>query len=151
MSLFNNIMSSGLDFFKRAAILPAVLFFLLAGAGGTARAQFLNEGFNNISTLPASGWHVQNNSSPVGSTGWFQGNPAVFPAQSGATNSYIGANFNNTTGNNTISNWLLTPTLNLYNGAVFKFWTRTGTDSPFPDRLEVRLSTGGASTNVGAG
>ena len=34
----------------------------------------------------------------AGSTNWFQGNNTVFPAQSGAPNSYIGANFNNTTG-----------------------------------------------------
>jgi len=69
----------------------------------------------------------------------------------GATNSYIGANFNNTTGTNTISNWLITPHVNLVNGAQFKFWTRTTTANPFPDRLQVRLSTAGASTNVGTG
>jgi hypothetical protein len=94
---------------------------------------------------------MRNNSLPVGSTGWNQGSPSVFPAQAGATNSYVRANFNNTTGTNTISNWLVTPTRLLTNGSVFKFWTRTTTENPFPDRLEVRLSTNGASTNVGTG
>ena len=111
----------------------------------------INEGFDSVPSLAASGWYTQNNSTPVGSTGWFQGNPNVFPAQAGATNSYVGANFNNTSGTNTISNWLLTPQIPLQNGNVFVFWTRVPTDSPFPDRLEVRLSTSGASTNVGTG
>jgi hypothetical protein len=67
-----------------------------------------NEGFNTVSPLPA-GWASQNLSAPAGSTEWFQGNDGVFPAQSGATTSYIGANFNNTSGAGTISNWLFAP------------------------------------------
>jgi hypothetical protein len=124
---------------------------ILLGAAATAQVSTLNEGFDNITTLPSAGWFTQNNSVPVGTTGWFQGNSAVFPAQSGAATSYIGANFNNTTGANTISNWLVTPQLALVNGAQFSFWTRTITSNPFPDRLQVRLSTNGASTNVGTG
>jgi GEVED domain len=115
----------------------------------TGNADLINEGFGAVSPLPA-GWFAQNNSTPVGTTGWFQGNTAVFTAQSGAPNSYIGANFNNVTGANTISNWLLTPSVAIKNGDVFSFWTRTLTGPTFPDRLQVRLSTNGASTNVGA-
>ena len=48
----------------------------------------------------------------------------------------------------TISNWLLTPTVTLQNGATLSFWTRTTTGT-FPDRLQVRMSTNGASTNDG--
>lgn len=110
----------------------------------------LAEGFDAITTLPAAGWSLQNLSAPVGSRGWFQGNPDVFPAQSGATNSYIGANFNSTAGTGVISNWLITPQTALENGSTLKFYTRTTDGAPFADRLEVRLSTAGASTNVGA-
>jgi hypothetical protein len=85
----------------------------------------------------------------VGPNGWFQGNSPVFPAQSGAPNSYIAADFNNTTGANTISNWLLTPPLSLQNGAFMTFYTRTVDAPKFPDRLQVRMSTNGFSTNVG--
>lgn len=113
---------------------------------GACSQTLINEGFN---VAPPASWTVINRSSPAGSTSWFQGNPNSFPAQSGATNSYVGANFNNTSGTNTISNWLITPQVALQNGNEFTFWTRTTTDSPFPDRLEVRLSTAGASTNVG--
>ena len=112
-------------------------------------APALTEGFDDITTLPAAGWVQINHSTTIGTTGWFQGNDAVFPSQSGATNSYIGANFNNTTGTNTISNWLLTPPVTLQNGATMTFWTRTTTANPFPDRLQVRMSTNGASQNVG--
>jgi len=85
----------------------------------------------------------------VGVSNWFQGNVLVFPAHAGATNAYIGANFNNTSGTGTISNWMLTPVLALKNGDTISFWTRTTTGSLWPDRLELRLSTNGASTNVG--
>lgn len=107
-----------------------------------------NEGFTVAAPLPV-GWASQNLSAPVGSTGWFQGNTAVFPAQSGAPTSYIGANFNSTTGAGTISNWLFTPVTTLANGDQLTFWTRT-TDGTFPDRLQVRMSSNGASVNAGA-
>jgi len=110
-----------------------------------------SEDFANIATLPGSGWYTQNNSVPVGSTSWFQGNTTVFTSQSGNADSYIGANFNATTGVNTISEWLLTPTIGFNNGDVIRFWTRTVTGNQFPDRLQVRLSLNGSSTNVGTG
>ncbi|MEI2689633.1 MAG: choice-of-anchor J domain-containing protein [Anaerolineae bacterium] len=112
----------------------------------TSLADF-SQGFDDITNLP--GWFMQNNSAPLGSTSWFQGNPTVFPAHAGATNAYIGANFNNTSGAGTISNWLLTPQLNLADGDTFSFWTRTADGSIWADRLQVRLSLAGASTNVG--
>ncbi len=110
-----------------------------------------SEGFSDISLLPGQGWFFQNNSSPLGLVDWFQGNTTVFSAQAGAANSYIAANFNNTSGANTISNWMLTPQLAMSNGDTLSFWTRVPTDSIYPDRLQVRLSMAGASTNVGSG
>ena len=105
------------------------------------------EGFNDINNLP--GWSMRNNSNPIGSTGWFQGNPVVFTAQNGPDNSYIGANYNNTS-DGTISNWLITPAVVLQNGAHFAFFTRTYSNpASYPDRLQVRMSTNGYSTNVG--
>ena len=118
---------------------------------GAASAQPITEDFASIATLPASGWSTQNNSVPVGTTGWFQGNATTFPSQAGAPTAYIAANFNNTTGTNTISNWLVAPNRTMNNGDVYRFWTRTATGGTFPDRLQVRLSTNGASTNVGTG
>ena len=108
-----------------------------------------SEGFEDIAILPGQGWHFQNNSNPIGITDWFQGNETVFPAQSGDPTAYIGANYNSTAGVGTISNWMLTPEFALSNGDVISFWTSTATGSSWPDRLELRLSTSGGSTNVG--
>jgi hypothetical protein len=120
-----------------------------AGAGTSASnfTEGLDAGTNGVYT-PA-GWAQQNNSATIGTTAWFGGNTTVFPQHSGA--GYIAANFNSTTGANDISNWLFTPTINLQNGDVLTFWTRTVDVPQFADRLQVRMSTNGASTNVGSG
>ncbi len=110
----------------------------------------INEGFEDITTLPGAGWFAQNNSSPLGTTGWFQGNTSVFSAHAGPANSYLAANFSNTAGAGTISNWMLTPEIDFGIGAELSFFTRR-TTSQWTDRLEVRLSTNGSSTNVGSG
>ena len=108
------------------------------------------ENFDNIGTLAGNGWVMTNNSSTGGTTGWFQGNPAVFTAHSGPPESYIAANFNNAGFGGNISNWLMTPVFDLSSPNRITFWTRTEAGSNFPDSLEVRLSTNGASSNVGA-
>lgn len=126
-------------------MLTALLTF-----GIDSKAQ-LTEDFNDITLLTGAGWFMQNNSVPVGLTNWFQGNPAVYAAYNGATNSYIGANFNNTTGANTISNWLVSPNFTIKNGDVVSFYTLCSPDNIYPDNLQLRMSTNGASTNVGTG
>lgn len=121
---------------------------VFAIAGGASARAILNEGFDGA--VPPPGWSVVNNSAPIGTTSWFKGNPAIFAAQSGSADSYAAASFTaaNPAGGN-ISDWLLTPVVALYNGDTFSFYTRTETGSPLPDRLQLRLSTNGASTNVG--
>ena len=146
----------------RGAFLRAAAILLFAGLSGAACAQSFTEGFDDITLLAGSGWFIQNNSTPVGSISWFQGvpttatpTPGPFNAYTGAVNSYIGVNFNSTGSTGTISNWLVAPNRTLRNGDVFTFYTRKPTigagQTDYPDRLEVRLSTNGASTNVGAG
>ena len=124
-----------------------------------ARGQAFTENFDDITLLAGSGWFLQNNSAPVGITSWFQGTSVAgggpFDSYNGAANSYIGANYNSTTGGSgIISTWLLTPNRTFRNGDVLTFYTRKpatpGGGTDYPDRLEVRLSTNGASTNVGA-
>lgn len=109
-------------------------------------AQLLDEGFDDITTL--SGWSFVNASDdPSGD--YFQGNDGVFPAFDGDPTAYIGVNFNSTSGTNgteTISNWMILPSLMLENGSRITFYTRTGDASNFPDRLEVRVSPDGSST-----
>jgi PKD repeat protein len=112
-------------------------------------AQGFTENFDDITTLAGNGWTTLNLSSPLGSTSWFQGNSSVFASFNGAPTSYIGANFNFVTGANTISGWLITPQRTFRNGDVVTFYTRKNVPDDYADRLEVRLSTAGSSTNVG--
>ena len=128
---------------------------VLAALGATAALSVtafadLVEGFDDIATLVPGGWYMQNNSSPAGTTDWFQGNPDVWAAHTGAPDSYIAANYNNCSGLGTISNWLLTPAMTLQDGDTLTFYARAS-DSTWPDRLQVRMSTAGDSTDVGTG
>jgi len=138
------------------------LILVLAAAPAGAQDPSFSEGFDDITTLTGDGWVETNNSSSAGSTSWlsvakktreaerFQGNDAVFPAHSGATTSYIAANFNSTA-TDIISDWLISPEVTFVDGDTITFYTRTGTASAYPDRLQVRLSAAGASTDVGTG
>lgn len=125
---------------------------LLACAGSVAlSAQAITENFSpNPQAIFSNGWAQQNLSTPVGTTAWFNGNATVFPSYSGNDSTYIGANFNAVTGANTISEWLFAPNRTFNNGDIISFYTRTVDTPTYPDRLEVRLSTNGASVNAGA-
>lgn len=130
------------------AVLAAVLF-------NQASAQSFTENFDDITLLAGNGWVTSNVSVAVGSRNWFQGNPVSaagpFDSFNGAASAYIAANFNNTGNTGTISNWLMAPTRTLRNGDVLTFYTRKVAPDTYADRLEVRLSANGASTNVGGG
>ena len=105
----------------------------------------LSESFEN--GFPA-GWVQQNNSSPLGSIPDFTaGDTAKFTAHSGL--GYISADYRSVDGANNISNWMITPVMILQNGNEFSFWTKKDPTSLYPDRLQVRLSVSGNSTNVG--
>jgi hypothetical protein len=123
---------------------------LLLAARQVSASTILSENFDNVANLVPAGWAIVNNSAPPGTTDWFQGNPGVFASQSGAANSYVAANFEAAGFGGNISDWLISPTLTLQNTDVISFWARTEAGSIAPDRLELRLSLNGASTNVGA-
>lgn len=123
-------------------LFASVLTFGMANAQTT----ILSEGFDDITTLTT--WTQINKSTGTPLTGWFQGSSLTlddgpFDAYEGdSEDSYIGANFNNTSGAGTISNWLITPSITVKNGDVVKFYTRTtdlGT-TVYPDRLQLRMS-----------
>ncbi|MBD2713808.1 choice-of-anchor J domain-containing protein [Microvirga sp. STR05] len=127
------------------SLVLALWLGLAATAPAQAQLSTLSESFD---VAPPAGWVIRNQSQPVGTTSWFQGNTIDFPPQS--SSGYIAANYENVSSQGTISSWLLTPELSLVNGSTFRFWTRAVAGSSYPDRLQVRLSTAGASTNVGA-
>jgi hypothetical protein len=117
----------------------------------------------NFDVAPPATWTTLNLSTPVGTASWFQGNPTdaatpgPFDSYAGATNSYVGCNYNSVAGNATISNWLFTPSVSLQDGDVITFYTRTtdpGT-TVYPDRLQMRIGAGATPTaptgNTGIG
>jgi len=102
------------------------------------------EGFDSVS-FPPAGWAVVNESSPVGLNVpcWNRFTTTPWAPHTGA--GHAGANFNCTSGNNTISGWLITPSIDFNNGDTITFWTRKASPDTFPDRLELRLCTTGAT------
>ncbi len=142
----------------------------MVAVAALSSAQSFVQNFDDVTTLTGDGWAQNNlsdsavNEGPFGA--WFQGNQHAgvtggvntssdFPAFNGATDSYIGTIFAVTNAGSgvTLSNWLITPERVLNNGDTFSFYTRTnsfGGSTVYPDRLQLRLSLSGASTNVGA-
>ncbi len=126
--------------------------FVFAGTAmmaiaGLAQADF-SEGFEGA----APGWQIKNASVPLGSTTWSiasNSTPPPFLAHAGTH--FAQANYNATGSVGTISCWLFSPVDTISNGDKFSFWTRTVSGSIYPDRIKVRLSSNGASTDTGAG
>lgn len=113
-------------------------------------SQAFTEDFDDINTLTTNGWYIENTGTTIGTIpSWIQGNPSNFPAYNGATNSYIGGHYSTITGNGTISLWLVTPNRTFRNGDVITFRARAADDG-WADRLQVRMSLNGTSTNVGS-
>ncbi|MBY0485989.1 MAG: T9SS type A sorting domain-containing protein [Flavobacteriaceae bacterium] len=124
-----------------------------------AQTNVYNYGFNSptATMTTTDGWSQTNQSEPVGASTFSVPTAAVTAfatgAQSGAALSYVLVNYNSTTGAGDISNWLISPVINIQNGDIITFYTRTVTPNAnptptntFPDRLELRLSPNGAFT-----
>lgn len=133
-----------------------LLLFLTALLAQLPAQTVLYENFTAPFNPAAAGWDVQNQSSSLGSntSGWYQGVPARFNAISGTGVDYFAADMDATSPagtTNTISCWLITPTLNLVNGAWIQFATK-GSKLPTikPDRIQVYYSLG-TGNNVGSG
>ena len=122
-----------------------VISAALMAAGATAQAGPLSitEGFDDITTLDGKGWLGGFFSTPPGETGWFQGNAGVFPASSGAEDSYIAANFLNAGPGGTVDTWLVTPLVTVLGYTGISFDTRTGGALP-GDNLEVYYNNTGS-------
>jgi hypothetical protein len=150
---------------RRAASAAAAALMLVVGVGTTtARAAILSENFDepggffgntgiapNLPSVPVvPGWSVQNRSTTTGTHSWFSGSASSpnFGPQAGT--GYAAVDVNSTTGQATISNWLISPVISFNAGDRVSFFTRTATPVEFPDRLQLRLSTNGSSTNVGS-
>jgi hypothetical protein len=121
----------------------------------------LQEDFTEPFTPASAGWVTVSRSAPTGTgtVGWTQGNQTggngSSTAFNGLINDFYCADFMSLPDNSsgTISEWLITPTLTIYNGAVLQFATRTLAQAASvlaPDRLQVLMNTD-ASTVIPTG
>ena len=150
----------------RASLL-GILLLVGIGLQGWVRPQVpnaptvLNENFDSFSDALADGWFVVNGSEPRNDNTsqhivWKQGKSNgynYFDSHSGDDDSYAASSWRASTSGNTsiVSNWLLTPPLLLENGKTVSFWSRAADCPANPDRLDIRYSTAGTSTNVASG
>lgn len=106
----------------------------------------------NFETFPTPNWISNNQSVPLGLTTWQQGamnssfNTGAF---NGTPASFVVVNYNSISGAGTISNWYISPVVSLKDGDIIRFYTREGGNfNNIPDRLELRISTNGASSVI---
>ena len=109
-------------------------------------------GLNDTTALKTRGYKLRRGATngPIGTTYWFQGNSGVFAAFEGPVTGYVGANFNATTGANTIDLWLILPNLNVAAGDTISFYERSPAASGFPDSIRVHYASNG-DTNASTG
>lgn len=128
---------------------PLFLFFLFLISVTPLKAQnVFEENFDDVSSLPAQGW-ILTNQSPIPLTNWNQGITEAFSSYEGAANSYVSVDPNSSNFGN-ISNWLISPAIILANGDVISFYSRDLADER-ADRLECRLSLNGTTTLIPSG
>lgn len=106
---------------------------------------------STFTNFAETAWTQTNQSSAPGLNPlWQQGNPSTFLDYHGIGNGYASSNYNAVAGTGTISNWLISPTVELRNGDVITFYTRCASEL-VADRLEFRISTLGNATTVPSG
>jgi hypothetical protein len=119
---------------------------ILFSAAVSAQADvLLQENFNSVAGLTGSGWVLNNNSTPGGITGWYQGDQTKFTAQSGGPEAYAAANFNNAPAGGTIDNWLLSPEFSTQHNYSVSLWLRGEQDDGFFDTVSFALSNGSSA------
>lgn len=132
---------------KNALMATAITVAAMAAHSQTV---LVSESFDDVSTLGARGWVQTNLSTPVG-TGWLQGNPGIFSAQSGAANSFISGSFLNVLNgleSGTLANWLISPTFSTASAGTVSFFAQADIADPFFDQIAFGLSAGSSSTTA---
>ncbi len=129
-----------------------LLVSALAFAGVThAATTLLSEGFDDgSSALAGQGWLIDNQSTPGGSTTWFEpGAGAVIPAYSGS--SYMAANYHSSGDGGTVDNWLISPTFSTATAGYVTLYLIGGNevigDILSIDTLKFGFSNGSATTS----
>lgn len=124
----------------------ALAAMALAGFAMSAQAHVaFTQGFDDVSTLAAQGWTINNASTPGGLTSWYQGDKNIFTSQSGTANSYIAANYNSAPADGTLNNYLITPDFSAADTVTVSFWLRADPVAGFSDKVAFGFSSGGTA------
>ena len=108
--------------------------------GGTIFMDDMN-GVNDLAGLAARGWFFDDVDG-AGLRTTFQGIASVFFAYEGPDTGYVAQNFNGAFGGGLlIDQWLISPEVTVEAGDILQFWHRSPDGNPFPDPLEVWVSS----------
>lgn len=127
----------------------SALALMLAVPAQSARADtvLINEGFDDVSSLAAKGWVLDNRSSPLGSLpGYYQGQDYIFPALAGPSNSYAASSYNAALQGGSIADWLITSAFSTKEDGTASFWVRSELADGFTDYFSYGFSSGGTAT-----
>ena len=116
----------------------------IQSSGISIYSDYLN-GDNSMSGLFARGYLPSNQSNPLGTTDWYQGDRDQFIAYDGPDTGYVAADYNNTGDNGDIDNWLVLPrvTGGIIAGDSLYFWARSvdfDENGNYPDSIRVMYS-----------
>jgi hypothetical protein len=125
--------------------LPLLVSALAFASVTHAATTLLSENFDSVDTLASHGWVLTNNSTPAGSTGWFQGEDFIVAPLSGG---YAAADFNNATSGGTIDNWLITPQFSTANSGHVSVWLSSELLDGYADTLKFGFSSGDSATSA---
>lgn len=129
--------------------LVASAALLAVAAAAQADPVLLSEGFdyaNPVTSLTSNGWILANQSAPIGSTGWAQGDVAQFAAQTAGAvwgdAAYLSTDYNNAAPGGKLDNWLITPTFSTELAGTVSFWAKAVITDPYFDKIRVGFSSG---------
>lgn len=127
---------------------------MLSLAAAAHADPLISETFDNVSTLAANGWVLSNNSVPIGTTDWAQGdvNAAgdLFYGDGWTGGGYITGNYNNVdqsgaVPNAFLNNFLITPTFSTELAGTVSFFAKAAVEDPYFDLIRVGFSNGSAN------
>lgn len=121
------------------------LALLAATAVAHAGPDVFYEDFSNVAALTGQGWINANGSDAGGfiAEGFFQGSPTIFPAQSGAPESYAASSYNTAPAGGMLDNWLITPEFSTEFNMGVSFFVRSFRDPAFTmDSISYGLGNG---------
>ncbi|HKX42643.1 MAG TPA: choice-of-anchor J domain-containing protein [Burkholderiaceae bacterium] len=121
----------------------------LALAASAQAGPLIDEGFDDITTLAGKGWVLTNDSVPIGTTDWAQGDVSaagdVFYGDGSTGGGYITANNNSAAAGGFVNNFLITPIFSTETAGTVSFLAKADILDPYYDLIRIGFSSGDSS------